>query len=163
MAYEAAREETRNRADRACVEAKAAQTSASWSPEASLRARACLRPPARVGQPRSISILELARHGFDRGTAPQRTRSESAGVAKGEPCRRATSASAWDPMAHASPQQAAAEQRAESPGTTAAWIEREKVLKLCQDDAQRQAASISLVLVPFFLATAASENDGDAE
>ena len=33
---------------------------------------------------------------------PQRTRSESAGVAKGEPCSRATSASAWDPMERAS-------------------------------------------------------------
>jgi hypothetical protein len=33
---------------------------------------------------------------------PQRTRSESAGVAKGEPCSRATSASAWGPMARAS-------------------------------------------------------------
>ena len=116
VAYEAAGEETRYRADGACVEDIAAQTSGSCLskglsqrqsvPQASASFGKAAQAGGRAwgvlagGQPGSLA--GQAGRGFDRGTVPQRTRSESAGVAKGEPCRSATSASAWDPIAHTS-------------------------------------------------------------
>lgn len=113
VAYEAAREETRYRADGAYVEDKAAQASASCLSEGLSQQEHALgrrkRRPASVNQslgarwPRPAGCAgRPGGLGFDRGTVPQRTRSESAGVAKGEPCRSATSASAWDPIAHTS-------------------------------------------------------------
>ena len=114
VAYEAAGEETRYRADGACVEDIAAQTSGSCLskglsqrqsvPQASASFGKAAQAGGRAwgvlagGQPGSLA--GQAGRGFDRGTVPQRTRSESAGVAKGgkrhdkaeQSCRRATSA-----------------------------------------------------------------------
>ena len=135
-------------------------------PAASPKASLSISVPqaaASVGQPRSISRLGRAGRrpagcagrpgglGFDRGTVPQRTRSESAGVAKGEPCRSATSASAWNPIAHTS-------------AAVAGWGSERPRRRVSFDawgiDANWRRTSASALC---FLRAPRRENDGDAD